>query len=58
MRWHKVQFACEEDLCPRKAFTESIGELPARARVTGRLRRVAGGVVGSDSVRDQLAHGA
>lgn len=25
--------------CPREAFTEQIPELPARARVTGRLRR-------------------
>jgi transposase len=39
VRWHKVQYACQESGCPRKAFTEQIGELPAGARVTGRLRR-------------------
>jgi len=39
VRWHKVQYACQQDACPRKAFTEQIGELPAGARVTGRLRR-------------------
>ncbi len=39
VRWHKRQYACKERLCPRKAFTESIAELPPRARVSGRLRR-------------------
>ena len=38
-RWHKVQHACREALCPRKAFTEQISEVPAGARLTGRLRR-------------------
>ena len=32
VRWHKVQYACREKLCGRKAFTEQIGELPAGAR--------------------------
>jgi transposase len=45
VRWHKVQYACVEPGCPRKAFTEQIPEVPARARVTGRLRRAAAGVV-------------
>ncbi len=39
VRWHKIQYACRETLCKRKAFTEQIPEVPARARVTGRLRR-------------------
>jgi hypothetical protein len=39
VRWHKRQFRCREVPCPRKAFTEQIAELPAGARVTGRLRR-------------------
>jgi transposase len=39
VRWHKVQYACREQPCARQAFTEQIGELPAGARVTGRLRR-------------------
>ena len=47
VRWHKVQYACREKPCPRKAFTESIGELPAGARVTGRLRRAAARAVGA-----------
>ncbi len=27
-RWHKVQYACREALCGRKAFTEQIAEVP------------------------------
>ena len=46
VRWHKVQYACREKPCPRKAFTEQVGEVPARARVTGRLRRAAARAVG------------
>lgn len=51
VRWHKTQYFCRERRCPRKAFTEQIAELPAGARVTGRLRRhVAGGVATGLSV--------
>ncbi len=39
VRWHKVQYTCQESACDRRAFTEQIGEVPAGARVTGRLRR-------------------
>ena len=46
VRWHKRQWSCREAPWPRKAFTGQIPELPAGARVTGRLRRhVAGRVV-------------
>ncbi len=47
VRWHKRQFACRQRLCPRKAFTESIAELPPYARITGRTRRAAAVAVGS-----------
>jgi len=47
VRWHKTQFACREKLCPRKAFTESIDELPPYARITGRTRRAAAAAVGA-----------
>ena len=47
VRWHKRQFACRERLCKRKAFTESIAELPPYARITGRTRRAAGASIGS-----------
>jgi len=46
VRWHKVQYACRERQCPRKAFTEQIAELPAGARITHRLRRQVGAAVG------------
>ncbi len=46
VRWRKAQYRCREPRCPRKAFTESIAELPPGARVTGRLRRFAGAAVG------------
>ncbi|MGH3303150.1 MAG: ISL3 family transposase [Streptosporangiaceae bacterium] len=41
IRWHKRQYRCREDACPRKAFTESIAEVPPRAGLTGRLCRLA-----------------
>jgi transposase len=41
VRWHKRQYRCREQACPRKAFTESIAEIPPRARLTGRLCRKA-----------------
>jgi transposase len=47
VRWHKRQYRCREEACPRKAFTESIAEVPARARVTGRLCREAAAQVAS-----------
>ncbi|SDY74780.1 zinc-finger of transposase IS204/IS1001/IS1096/IS1165 [Modestobacter sp. DSM 44400] len=46
VRWHKIQYACAETACDRRAFTEQITELPARARVTGRLLRHVAGRVG------------
>jgi transposase len=45
--WHKRQYRCREQACPRKAFTESIAEIPARARLTGRLCRKAAAEVAS-----------
>ncbi|MGW4424854.1 transposase family protein [Streptosporangium sp. NPDC004631] len=47
VRRHKRQFACAEQLCARKAFTESVAEIPPRARVTGRLCRAAARQVAS-----------
>ena len=47
MHWHKRQYRCRELACPRKAFTESIAELPPRARLTGRLCRAAARQVAS-----------
>ena len=39
VRWRKRQYRCREAGCPRQAFTESIAEIPAGARLTGRLCR-------------------
>ena len=47
MRWRKRQYRCREQACPRKAFTESIAEIPPRARLTGRLCRQAARQVAS-----------
>jgi transposase len=46
VRWQKVQYRCTEKPCPRRAFTEQIAELPAGARVTGRLRRYVAEQIG------------
>lgn len=38
VRVRKRRFCCAETACPRRSFTEVTGQLPARARVTARLR--------------------
>jgi transposase len=45
--WRKRQYRCREAACPRKAFTESVAEIPPRARLTGRLCRQAARQVAS-----------
>ena len=40
--WHKRRWRCRERACSRGSFTESIPAVPARARVTTRLRRECG----------------
>jgi transposase len=51
VRWRKRQYRCREQACPRKAFTESITEIPPRARLTGRLcRQLASQVASGRSV--------
>ena len=40
--WHKRRWRCRERACERRSFTESIPELPPRARVTARLKRACG----------------
>ena len=40
--WHKRRWRCREAACSRRSFTESIPELPPRARVTVRLKRACG----------------
>lgn len=40
--WHKSRWRCREAACPRASFTESLPSIPARARLTVRLRREVG----------------
>ncbi|HET7327165.1 MAG TPA: ISL3 family transposase [Nocardioidaceae bacterium] len=40
--WHKRRWRCRESLCPRQSFTESIAQVPPRARTTRRLREAVG----------------
>ncbi|MFF3147219.1 helix-turn-helix domain-containing protein [Streptomyces sp. NPDC057927] len=40
--WHKQRWWCREPACSRKSFTEQIPQIPAGARLTGRLRSAAG----------------
>lgn len=45
IRWRKARWDCTELDCDRRSFTESIGQVPARMRTTGALRRAAGAAV-------------
>src|SRR5271154_4818027 len=46
LRWNKTRWRCREDYCERGSFTESIAQVPARARTTGRLRTQIGAAIG------------
>jgi zinc-finger of transposase IS204/IS1001/IS1096/IS1165 len=46
LTWHKRRWWCLEASCARKTFTEQIKQVPAGARVTGRLRDELGADVG------------
>jgi hypothetical protein len=46
VRWNKTRWRCREDYCERGSFTESIDQVPARARTTGRLRTQIGAAIG------------
>jgi len=48
--WHKRRWRCRERLCDRASFTESLPAVPARARLTTRLRSACGaGIAGGFS---------
>jgi transposase len=44
--WHKRRWRCREPLCEQRSFTETVGELPAGARTTRRLRSAIGLAIG------------
>ncbi len=46
VRWNKSRWRCREDYCDRGSFTETIAQVPARARTTGRLRTQIGAAIG------------
>lgn len=43
--WHKRRWRCQATSCARSSFSEAVGEIPAWARTTGRLRRAIGKAV-------------
>lgn len=43
--WHKQRWRCAERKCPRASFTEQVAAVPARARLTRRLRAELGAAV-------------
>jgi transposase len=60
LRWNKTRWRCREDYCTRSSFTETIAQVPARARTTQRLRTQIGAAIG-DAARSvtevATAHG-
>jgi transposase len=46
LRWRKRRWICDQVDCPRGTFTERVEQVPARARITTRLRQAAGAAVG------------
>jgi transposase len=58
--WRKRRWHCDQPGCGRKTFTEAVDEVPARARLTDRLRRAAGAAVadaGRTIVQSARDHG-
>jgi transposase len=45
LRWRKRRWYCPSTACPRESFTEQVAQVPARARLTVRLRQAAGAAV-------------
>jgi len=42
LEWTKTRWRCRESSCPRGSFTESVPAIPARSRLTCRLRSACG----------------
>jgi len=55
IRWHKRRWRCAERRCDRLSFTESIGEVPAGRRTTGRLLRSCVDAVVENRCVDEVA---
>lgn len=46
--WRKRRWCCDEPECRRRSFTEAVEAVPARKRLTTRLRSAAGAAVADD----------
>lgn len=60
LRWRKRRWLCDQRDCGRQTFTEAVGQVPGRARLTGRLRLAAGVAVadgGRTIVQSARDHG-
>jgi transposase len=60
LRWRKRRWYCPTPACPRKSFTEQVAPVPARSRLTTRLRQAAGATVadcGRTIVQSARDHG-
>ncbi len=60
LRWRKRRWYCDEQTCPRGTFAEHVAQVPARARLTRRLRQAAGTAVadgGRTIVQSARDHG-
>ena len=55
VRWRKRRWRCREVLCPRQSFTETIAEVPAGGRTTGRLRRAVAEAVAANRCVSEVA---
>ena len=52
----KRRFRCVEALCPRRSFTQSCAQLPARSRLTTRLRvKVTAAVTATNRAMSEVA---
>ena len=56
--WLKYRWKCQNPGCARVTFTEATDQVPARARVSGRLREHAAELVGELGVAVSVAAGA
>jgi transposase len=57
LRWAKRRWACENTVCGRRSFTESLPSIPPRSRLTARLRASAGAAVADAGRTDETRRG-
>ncbi len=55
LAWRKRRWRCREASCSRGSFTESIAQVPARARTTRRLREACADAVSENRCVDEVA---